>query len=126
MHQWLYGSGFSDAFVVLGDMNNDGVDEIIGADSWNDISIYSAVSKSSLATAEHGDICDIAYSKESPATEGIVVVSECQTSRGFVLEVDKSLSRALNHNTYSGMSLLIDDLDNDNVDDIIWTGDNQI
>ena len=128
-NQWLYGSGFSDAFVVLGDMNNDGVDEIIGADSWNDISIYSAVSKSSLATAEHGDICDIAYSKESPATEGIVVVSECQWGqvRGFALEAGQiSEQWALNHNTYSGMSLLIDDLDNDNVDDIIWTGENQI
>ena len=47
--------------------------------------------------------------------------------RGFALEAGQiSEQWALNHNTYSGMSLLIDDLDNDNVDDIIWTGDNQI
>lgn len=59
-------------------MNNDGVDEIIGVDSWNDILIYLVVLKSSLVMVEYGDICDIVYSKESLVIEGIVVVFECQ------------------------------------------------
>ncbi len=128
-NQWLYGSGFSDMFVVVGDMNNDGVDEIIGADSWNNISIYSAVSKNSLATLEHPDICDIAYTNESSAAKGLVVVSECQWGqvKGFAFDAGQiSEQWAVTHNTYSALSLLIDDLDSDNVADIIWTGDNQV
>ena len=128
-NQWLLGSGFSDAYVVVGDMNNDGIDEIIGADYYENISVYSAVSKSSLATATYNDICDMSYTKDDATNEGMVVISECQWGEIKALTLEGSqISEqwSINHNTYSGISLLIGDLSNDNSDEIIWVGDYQI
>ena len=128
-NQWLFGNGFSDAYVAVGDMNNDGVDEIIGADRWENISVYSAVSKSNLATAEHNDICDLSYSKDDHTNKGMFVISECQWGevKAFTLEGGQiSEQWSVIHNTYSGMSLLIGDLNNDSRNEIIWTGDSEI
>lgn len=128
-NQWLFGSGFSDEYVVVGDMDGNGVDEIVGADRWESISIYSAVSKSSLATSTHNDICDIVYSKDETTAKGMVIVSECQWGQVKALTLaSEQISEqwSITHNTYEGKSLLVSDLDNDNTNDIIWASQDKI
>ncbi|WP_394222212.1 hypothetical protein [Alteromonas gracilis] len=128
-NQWLYGSGFSENYVVVGDMNGNGVDEIVGAERWENLSVYSAVSKTSIASGEPSDFCGIIYAKDDASSQGIVIASDCNWGevRALTLTGGQISQRwNITHDGYESTSLFVGDVDNDNVNDVIWAADGKV
>jgi hypothetical protein len=76
-NQWTSGNEFSDSIMVVADLNNDGVDEIVGADYWGDISVYSVLSESKIASIESYNNCSVIAANVDSGAASELIVGEC-------------------------------------------------
>ncbi len=123
-NEWFFGSGFGSSFVTVGDLNGNGIDEIIGAGAWDALYVYSAVDKSQLASLSLDDTCDMhAYNLYDDATDEIVV-SDCQWGNvtAYSLNGSNQLDTVwqVGLQDHGSSSLTMGDIDNDGSAEILW------
>ncbi|GGF58427.1 FG-GAP repeat domain-containing protein [Alteromonas lipolytica] len=125
-NQWLFGNGGLYNQVEAGDLNGDGVAEIIVANMYGDIAVFDARSRSQLATAANANICDlITYDLDNDNVVELIAngcllsdmtaysLSSNQLITEWELEVD---SRRFT-------SMIAGDADNDGESELIWITD---
>ncbi|GGI71618.1 FG-GAP repeat domain-containing protein [Shewanella gelidii] len=122
-NQWLSGTEFGRRFVTTGDYNGDGISEIAGAGSWGDISIFSAQSKSTLATIENQEICTLVSGNIDSDPQDELVAGDCQWGdiNAYDLENGQLVSQwEVGMQGHGSASLAIGDSDNDDQLEIHW------
>ncbi|WP_137168439.1 FG-GAP repeat domain-containing protein [Salinimonas lutimaris] len=121
--QWSAGTGFGTQ-VATGDLQGDGIDEIIGADSWGAVYVYSAVDKTQLDSFDVSHICDLAAFDLDENGADELVVSDCQWGevRAFTLDsTDKlTLQWSVDVQEHGSSSLSAGDIDNDGAPELLW------
>jgi hypothetical protein len=120
---WDYHTlGFGDTFVSAGDIDNDGLDEIIAADSWYNIRAFNADT--------HGYLWDYRSSTNIDALAALdtdgddipeVIYSDAQHGSTYILNGQDASIITSYPNNHSGVtSLLVDDFDKDNNLELAW------
>jgi len=120
--QWYLNSGFGNKLAV-GDIDNDGVDEILGTDRWAEPKIYSAILKSELWEIASSDVCTVNIANIDSDPQEEILIGECQW--GSVTAYDGSTGTAVLEATWSAVehgtvSVTAGDVDNDGDTEVIW------
>lgn len=120
---WDYQTlGFSDAFITSGDIDNDGLDEIIAADRWYNIKVFNVDTNGYLW--QYTTSLNIsALSAFDTNGDGIpeVIYSDAQHGSTYVLNgSDKALISTFANKASGVTNVWVDDLDQDNNLDMVW------
>jgi hypothetical protein len=122
-NKWANSTPFGDRAVTAGDYNDDGVNEIAGANNWGAITVYSAVNKSQLATTEVFNTCSISTINLDNDKADELVVGECQSGQlhAYNLNINTLSELWSVYIPYTGVSsLTVGDSDNDGKDELHW------
>ncbi len=123
-NEWYLGTGFGQSFVAVGDLNGDGIDEIIGVDNWSTLFIFDAINKSQLASQAVGDTCDARTFNLYNDNTDELVVSDCQWGNvtGYRLNNTNQLEMLwqVDLQDHGSTSLAMGDIDNDGVNEVLW------
>ena len=122
-NQWISGTKFGSSYVTAGDFNGDGIDEIAGADSWDHITLFSAVTKEQLYTLETFNTCVIYSANIDDDAADELIVGDCQWGNISAYDYqDGALSKAweLDMQGHGSKSLSVGDSDNDGKLEIHW------
>lgn len=126
VNQWYFGNGFGER-LSLGDVNNDGIDEILGYRAWNNVNIFDAVGKVLATTIDNLNICSILAANVDQDPQDEVLVGDCNWNGIRVYDLvggSPVLEQTLGDNEYlnSYSGLAVGDSDNDGEIDIHWSG----
>jgi hypothetical protein len=125
-NQWFYGEGFGRYLIAAGDIDGDGIAEIIGDES-SFLNIYSAIDKSLLNFYYAGNTyCDLITADISNDGVDEVLLGGCQWGNIEVLQWDGASLSALSQVSNQGYgiaSLAVGDSDNDGLLEMHWAAD---
>ncbi|WP_439036008.1 hypothetical protein [Agarivorans sp. Z349TD_8] len=124
-NQWFYSDGFGRSLVAAGDIDGDGIAEIIG-DTVNHLSIYSAIDKSQRYQYSGNGYCDLITADVSKDGVDEVILGGCQWGNIEVLQWDGASLLALSQVSSQGYgiaSLAVGDSDNDGLLEMHWASD---
>ncbi|MGY5449808.1 hypothetical protein ACVFI8_02485 [Agarivorans sp. MS3-6] len=124
-NQWFYGEGFGNYLVAAGDIDGDGIAEIIG-DKTSHLYIYSAIDKSLRYQYSGNDYCDLITADISNDGVDEVILGGCQWGNIEVLQWDGVSLLALSQVSSQGYgiaSLAVGDSDNDGQLEMHWAAD---
>ena len=123
-NEWLYPSGFGDD-ISLGDIDADGIAEIIGAPRWGKVSAFSAKSKSVLFdfTTERDNICTVKTANIDSDSESEILIGNCQWGYIYAIDVQEGKPQEkwrLELIEHSSSSIVTGDIDNDGDTEVVW------
>lgn len=75
--QWNNGQGFG-RVLTTGDVNNDGIDEIIAALNWTSLIVWNADAQSQIATIENDDNCSVVAADIDADGADEIILGDCQ------------------------------------------------
>ncbi|GLQ32731.1 FG-GAP repeat domain-containing protein [Litoribrevibacter albus] len=121
-NQWFYASGFG-SLVAVGDIDADGIDEIFGANNWGLMSVYDAVTKTSVWQSDNFNTCSLLVENIDDDAQEEIIVGDCQW--GDITAYDLSngteqLEQQWNMFDHGSKSLVFGDSDNDGDNEIHW------
>ena len=122
-NQWFMGSGFGSSHIAVADINGDGIDEIVGADSWSYIYVYSAQDKSQITSLENFNTCDISAGKLTADTSPVLLIGDCQWGGIHAMKLtNNTLSTVFDVDMvdHGSASLTLGDADNDGLNELLW------
>ena len=124
VNEWYLGTGFGNYFVTAGDLNGDGIEEIVGVDNWSNMYVFDAVSKSQLASQAVEDTCDVqAFNLYNDTTDELVI-SDCQwgNATAYTLDSNNQLEVlwVVDLQDHGSTSLAAGDIDNDGANEVLW------
>ncbi|MBD3585626.1 VCBS repeat-containing protein [Salinimonas sp. HHU 13199] len=123
-NEWYLGTGFGNSFVTAGDLNGDGIDEIVGVDNWSNMYVFDAVTKSQLASQAVEDTCDVQAFNLYKDTTDELIISDCQwgNATAYTLDSNNQLEVlwAVDLRDHGSTSLTVGDIDNDGVNEVLW------
>ncbi len=129
LNEWAYGPGFGYA-VDTGDLDNDGVEEIVGAVDWTAVRAYSAVLKSPLweITPPFADLGALLVTNidADPAAEIIFGNGQWGNVSAYSFNTTQRLpvlDWSIDAQNWGVSSLLAGDVDGDGKLEIVWTSD---
>lgn len=123
LNEWYLGMGFGDHYVQVSDINNDHIEEIIGADLWGSIYVYSATDKTQLATLDRFNTCDLSSASFPNEKKSALLVGDCQWGNvtAFSLENNSLVELwTVPAQGHGSVSLIPGDADNDGQQELIW------
>lgn len=121
-NQWFYASGYG-AFIDVGDVDNDGVDEIFGATSWDDVALFDAVAKEQTWSKDNFNTCSVIVENIDDDPQEELVIGDCQWGNIHAydlssgVEVFDGLWDMYDHGS---KSLVYGDSDNDGDQELHW------
>lgn len=122
-NQWMSGTSFGDHDVTAGDYNGDGVDEIAGANTWGNVTVYSAQSKTQLYTFDNFNTCTLHSANIDNDNHDELLIGDCQwgdiSAYNFEDNQLKS-SWKLDMQGHGSISLVSGDSDNDGLLEVHW------
>lgn len=123
-NQWLSSNQFGTAEVITADLDNDGIDEIIGANKWDSLKVYSAVNKAQLYSFDNFNACNIIKANIDVDAADELIVENCQ--RGNIAGYDWSNNElqekwSVGSHHYGTSSIAVGDSDNDGLQEIHWS-----
>jgi hypothetical protein len=126
-NQWLYGPGFGDV-VEVGDLNGDGVAEIVSMQNWGTIKAFNAVARSPLAElspGSSGGIAQILVTDLNADNRAELVVGDAQWGSVRVFGFDGSTLQwspltSLDSQDHGVSALAAGNVDGDPALEIIW------
>jgi len=121
--QWTNGAVFGNALLTAGDFTGNGTQEIIGADTWDNISMYSAHSQSKIALLDNFNTCSILSVNIDADDADELLVGGCQSGglKAYdFLEGEFKQKWSINAQGHSVSSLLVADSDKDGNLEVHW------
>lgn len=123
VNQWAYGPGFG--FVVdIGDLNNDGVEEIVAAVDWTAVRTYSATLKSPLweIIPSMLDIDALLVTNIDTDTQAEILMGNGQWGNVIAYDgISHAEEWSVDSQDHGVSSIAIGDLDYDNKLEFVWT-----
>lgn len=120
-NQWVKSNGFGDAHIAVPDFDGDGVSEIVGADYWGYIEVYSAITKVQLDNFDNFNTCDINDAVLSG--QSVLLVGDCQWGdvTAYTM-IDGNLSELwrVSSQDHGVTSITVGDIDNDGSTEVLW------
>lgn len=123
VNKWISSTEFSDAHIATGDFDYDGINEIVGANTWGDITLFSAQNKSQISSLESFNTCSINVSNIDNDAADELIIGDCQWGdiHAYNLEgTDLEQLWSVNMQDHGSSSVVIGDSDNDGKDEIHW------
>jgi hypothetical protein len=115
-NQWRSDNEFGTSSIFLADVNNNGIDEIVGADVWGSLTIYSAVDQAPLAMLEGVNSCSLTAANVDTDNADEIILGDCQLGNVTAYDlVEDRLEQVWSTSTqnYGSISLISGDSDND-------------
>ncbi|TKB00791.1 VCBS repeat-containing protein [Alteromonas portus] len=122
-NQWFLNSGFGSHHIAVADINGDGIDEIVGADSWSYIYVYSAQDKSQITSVENFNTCDISAGKLTDDSDPVLLVGDCQWGNVHAMKLSSNTLTSVfsvDMVDHGSTSLTLGDADNDGLNELLW------
>ena len=123
VNQWFSGNQFGNRSVTTGDYDGDGVAEIAGADTWGNITVYSAVDKAQLDSFDNFNTCTMHSADVDADGADELLVGDCQwgsiTAYKLVNNTLTSLW-SVDMKGHGSVSLTSGDSDNDGKMELHW------
>jgi hypothetical protein len=122
-NQWRSDNEFGTSSIFLADVNNNGIDEIVGADVWGSLTIYSAVDQAPLAMLEGVNSCSLTAANVDTDNADEIILGDCQLGNVTAYDlVEDRLEQVWSTSTqnYGSISLISGDSDNDGELEIHW------
>ena len=122
-NQWFLNSGFSSRHIAVADINGDGIEEIVGADSWSYIYVYSAQNKSQITSVENFNTCDISAGKLTDDSNPVLLVGDCQWGNVHAMKLSNNTLTSvfsIDMVDHGSTSLTLGDADNDGLNELLW------
>ncbi|MCB4437542.1 VCBS repeat-containing protein [Alteromonas sp. McT4-15] len=122
-NQWFLNSGFSTSHIAVADINGDGIEEIVGADSWSYIYVYSAQNKSQITSIENFNTCDISSGKLTEDSTPVLLVGDCQWGNIHAMKLSNNTLTSVfsvDMVDHGSSSLTLGDADNDGLNELLW------
>ncbi|WP_404395481.1 hypothetical protein [Pseudoalteromonas phenolica] len=121
-NQWLSANQFGSHLLAAGDINGDGIDEIVGV--YNDLVVYSAQTKSQLAAVEAYDVCSLTVGNLDSVGQNEIILGDCQWGNinAYTYGTDNQLSKLWTADMvdHGSSSLVVGDSDNDGKPEMLW------
>ncbi|MEW6999373.1 FG-GAP repeat domain-containing protein [Colwelliaceae bacterium BS250] len=123
-NEWYLPDGFGKNFSV-GDINNDGIDEVITSKGWGAVNVYDTITKSIISTInlDFNDICTTKVANIDSDAAMEVLIGNCQWGNIFAFDIkdnEASEQWRLDMIEHSSVSLTTGDVDNDGQIEVIW------
>jgi len=122
--EWLNESRFGDV-ISLGDLDNDGISEIVSGSARGELTIHSAKSQSQIGLLGDQDICSVhtANVDSDPAEEIIAGVCSSRNISAYSF-IDNGFSTNWSRSSveYDVISITTGDSDNDGLLELHWAG----
>lgn len=121
-NQWYKGTGFGD-FITAVDLTGDGSAEIIGAEQWGEVAVFSALTKEKLDSFANFNTCSLQSVELDNNSDGEILVGDCQWGNITAYNWEnESLIEAWKVSTVShgSKSIAVGDSDNDGKQEIHW------
>lgn len=123
--EWTHFSRFGNN-ITIGDIDGDGDTEIVASDRWDNVTSYDPIAKTSIWTYNINDFCSLRLYNVDADPQDELVAGPCQYgsveiydgSSGTMLLQNKIANEGFNS---SFRSFTLGDLDNDSVDELIFS-----
>ncbi len=122
-NQWFSGNEFGDSLLTTGDYNGDDINEIVGADRWGNLAVYSATNKSQLDSFDNFNTCDLHSADINDDGTDELLVGDCQWGNITAYKlVDSELTElwSVSMQDHGSVSLTTGDSDNDGILEVHW------
>ncbi|NTS75792.1 hypothetical protein HR060_02840 [Catenovulum sp. SM1970] len=119
-NQWLREEGFGESFIITGDFNGDGIDEVAGANWQSGFTIYSIANKEAIASIDSNPNSYCALNLDSDAAVELII------HEGYSLKAYELMDNTITENwELQGVGprphfLTTGDSDNDGIDELHW------
>lgn len=123
-NEWYSSTAFADGAIAVGDFNNDGIEEIVGAARWGDVIVFSAVSKSQLASFDNFNTCDVIAANIDGDAADEVILGDCQWGAIHAYDLGTSALEqkwSIDMIEHGSHSIAVGDSDNDGNVEVHWT-----
>jgi len=120
--QWFNADGFG-SNMTTGDVNSDGIEEIISAGGWDSIKVWNANDRSQVLTIDNQDNCSVATANidNDPADE--IIIGDCQWGQvhGYDITDDTYTELwTLPLIDHGSAAMVVGDINNDGKEEIVW------
>ena len=124
-NQWLSGTEFGSQAVKVADLNNNGIGEIIGVDTWGSVIVFSAVDKTQLYSFDNFNTCTLETKNIDQDPEIEVLIGDCQWGNITAYDwnqAERVLEQkwALDMQGHGSKSIAVGDSDNDGLLEVHW------
>jgi len=122
-NEWFSGTSFGNRSVTAGDYDGDGIMELVGADTWGAISVYSADDKSQLYSFDNFNTCTLDSDDVDGDQVDELLVGDCQWGNitAYKLINGKLVTLwEVNMQGHGSVSLTTGDSDNDGNLEVHW------
>lgn len=122
-NQWFSSNVFGTASIALGDFNNDGIDEIAGADQWGNFTVYSVLERAQLASLNDRNTCSLTTANVDTDSAMEIILGDCQWGNVTAYKLsDNQLEQvwSTDNQDHGSISLVSGDSDNDGNPEVHW------
>jgi hypothetical protein len=124
VNQWLYGQGFG-MDVDTGDLDGDGIEEIVAAADWMSIRGYSATLKSPIWEVQRGDLDSLLVADVAGDGRPEILVGDGQWGELTIYRYNTATNTAdvvdsINSQDHGVTSIAVGNVDNDSGLEIVW------
>lgn len=123
-NEWAYGPGFGSR-VDTGDLDGDGVEEIVGMQEWSTVTGFSAVSKSPLWELANADTDALLVVDFEGDTNAELLIGDGQWGEVTAYRYDAATNKpvqlfTINSQDHGVTSLGVGDVDGDGAKEFVW------
>lgn len=120
--QWYNADGFG-RVLTTGDINNDGIEEVLSSTGWSALTVWDVESRSQIVSIANEDNCSVMTQNldNDPAEE--VIIGDCQWGGIHAFDITGNTYTALwtlDMISHENIGLTTGDIDNDGDDELIW------
>jgi len=124
VNEWFRGSNFGDSMVTAVDFHGDGISEIVGGDYWGSVQVFSAISRSELASIESRNNSGLGFGDLDNNGTQELFIGQQQSGRvaAYTLTETSELSELSFLDTLASgnKSITTGDVDNDGNIEVLW------
>ena len=121
-NQWYNADGFGQT-MTTGDINNDGIEEIIASVGWGPLTVWDAQSRTQVVSISNQDNCSVTTANIDDDLAAEIILGDCQWGNIHAYDVtgDSYTEKwQLDMVDHGSQALIAGDVNNDGQDELVW------